>query len=176
MPKVTAATLAVTGLLLVALTGCTGGAESAGDESLAPTASEPATLEESAAPLVTEPPQPTQEEAAPLEVESPEWKPPTKNELQSTWYGQFGKTLQLAGLEFPLLADALSVGQYVCDKSRAGISPADILAIQGLPAGSEYVNTEVVNMTLMNGYALTPYQVERGETLPDYCGTLFPAA
>lgn len=53
MPKVTAATLAVTALMLITLTGCASAAGDAGDERTAPAASE------SAAPLVAETPAPS---------------------------------------------------------------------------------------------------------------------
>lgn len=57
MPKVTAATVAVTALLLIALTGCADGADSVSDESTAPSASDSVTPDETAAPLVAGAPQ-----------------------------------------------------------------------------------------------------------------------
>lgn len=168
MPKITAASIALTALAALVLTGCAGTAEPAADgaqETPQATVSETPTPE----------PEPTVE-SKPMVVEDTGWVPPTKDELQSVWYGKFGNAVQAAGFEFPYLEDSLPVGQYICDQYRAGAAPESIVAIEGLSEANAYINTQVVDYTLMNGYELTTEQTERGEQLPDYCGVLFPAS
>lgn len=161
--------VALSAVLLLALTGCTGTPETA--------PSEPGTNAQST-PVETVEAEATSEqvEGAPMTVESIEATAPTRQELQSTWYSRFGKTLESYGYEFPFINDSLPVGQYICDQSRAGVAPEDIAAVQGLREDHEYANTQVVDLTLNNGYALSEEEMAAGVTLPDYCGVLFPAA
>ncbi len=160
------ASIAAVALLALALTGCAGTTEPDADE-----AQESAPAAQNAE--STPEPMPTAE-AGPMTVAPTEATDPTKDALQSKWYGQFGKTMQSYGYEFPLIEDSLPVGQYICDQSRAGVAPESIVAVQGLPEAHAYANTQVVNFTLNNGTALTAAQIEAGESLPDYCGILFP--
>ena len=57
MPKVTAATLAVTALIVLGLTGCTGTPESSGDERTAPTVADSPAPSPTRDPLVAETPE-----------------------------------------------------------------------------------------------------------------------
>lgn len=152
---------AITAALLVALTGCASTPEQVTSDSEVSEESVAGETIEAAPLTVTQPPAP--------EIDPAE-------EMQSKWYGRFGKTLQSFGYEFPLIGDSLPVGQYICDQSRAEVAPEDIAAVQGLPEAHQDANTQVVNFTLNNDVALTDAAIAAGETLPDYCGVLFPAS
>lgn len=107
MPKVTAATLAVTGLLLIALTGCSGGAHDAGDERTSPVASE---------------------SAAPLVAETPETDPNEEGFLKSF------RDLQVTYPSIiPNATDEqlLAAGLEACERLAAGEESTDISLIEG---------------------------------------------
>lgn len=122
MPKVTAATLAVTGLLLIALAGCAGEADSAGEESAAPVVSASATPEESAAPLVAETADPDSTDADRifLEYVDAALQPDT----------------QIADAADASLIDA---GHQACEQILAGVPIEDVRVIEGeTPNASGY--------------------------------------
>ncbi|AZH78337.1 MULTISPECIES: DUF732 domain-containing protein [Microbacterium] len=110
MPKVTATTIAVTALLLVGLTGCTGTTPSAGNESTAPAASEPAP------PHVTE--SPTAE--------------PEASDAEAAFLALVGESLPVETI-IPDVTDAqlLAAGQEACDRLRAGEVPDTMSLIEG---------------------------------------------
>lgn len=112
MPKVTAATLAVTALIVLGLTGCAGTRESAGDERAAPQVSE------SAPPLVAETPDASGEgdvDAAFLEK---------FHEIRATMPGES---------VIPNAADEqlLTAGKEACERLRAGEPSDTIVLIDG---------------------------------------------
>lgn len=122
MPKVTGATVAVTGLLLIALTGCAGGVESAGDESTAPVVSESATPEETAAPLTAETIDPGTSDADQifLEYVDASLQPDT----------------QIADAADSSLIDA---GHNACEQIHSGVPIEDVRVIDGeTPNASGY--------------------------------------
>lgn len=128
MPKVTAATLAVTGLLLIALTGCSAGADDAGGERTAPTATESATAEESA-PLVSESPEATEADPTPGPIEyTPE---PTAEADTGTGEDAYIASAQeyLSGWGYRSFTDdqVLSAGLYACESSNP-----DLIVIEGI--------------------------------------------
>jgi len=167
MPKVTARTALLTALLTLTLTGCAETPETTPSEPPAPSPSatvettEPVDTPETAEPV----------EAAPFKADLKIPGEPTFDELRERWRGFVLKAIARneAGY-FEKPSDADPIGQYICNESRAGVSPENIEAIQNLPEGYEFVNTEIVDWTLMNGYAPTMPD----EALPDFCGIVFP--
>lgn len=132
MPKVTAATLAVTGLLLIALTGCSGGADSAGEESAAPVASASATPS-----------------ATPTPTETPEAAPTVSVAATPEEEAYLAVTLpDLAGWGTVLTEqEALDAGRYACEQIAAlpaGHTIIDRYEIQPLPGDTEAANSVVV--------------------------------
>jgi hypothetical protein len=110
MPKVTATTIAVTALLLVGLTGCTGTTPSAENESTAPAASE------STPPQVAE--SPTAEPEAP--------------DAEATFLALVGESLPVDTI-IPDVTDAqlLAAGLEACDRLRGGETPETMSLIEG---------------------------------------------
>lgn len=115
MPKVTAATVAVTALLLISLTGCAGAVDDAGDESTGPAASETATPTESAGPLVAEKPAETDEGDA------------------ETAYLEFLRDHPREGTVIPNATDEqrLEAGYKICALLAQGEEGQDITVIEG---------------------------------------------
>lgn len=115
MPKVTGATVAVTALILITLTGCAGAPESAGDESPEPVASPSATPEGTAAPLVAE----TPAESTQVDAE--------------TAYLEFLRAHPREGTVIPNATDAqrLEAGYKICALLAQGEEGQDITVIEG---------------------------------------------
>lgn len=136
MPKVTAATLSVTGLLLIALTGCSGGTDSAGEQRTAPTTSESETPEESAAPLTAE------------------TADPETTDADEVFLAYVRDVLvpqsQITDATDQQLIDA---GHEACAQLEAGVAYEDVRVVEGeQPLNDTYYDSSAV----MNG-AITAY-------------------
>ena len=121
MPKITAATLTVTALLIVGLTGCAGGTDD--------TTSAPETTQESTAPLVAETSEPaTTSEQAYLDLIRPAL------EINPTDLPESVTDEQL-----------LSAGQVACDQLATGATPEDVRVIENeKPGPSGYVGSILI--------------------------------
>ena len=110
MPKVTAAAIAVTALLLIGPTGCTGTTPSAGNESTAPVASE------STPPHVAE--SPTAEPEVP--------------DAEARFLALVGESLPVDTI-IPDVTDEqlVAAGMEACDRLRAGEMPDTMSLIEG---------------------------------------------
>lgn len=127
MKKVTAA-LAV--LLALTLTGCAGGADDAADERTAPSASESATPEESAAPLVAEEPA--------NEADSPDAK------FLNYVRGAVLPETQIGNATDQQLIDA---GHEACRQLEAGTALEDVRVVEGEtphPSTGAYYDTSAI--------------------------------
>lgn len=165
------ASIALTALVLVALTGCAGTVETAPSEPVEVVESAPV---ETVAPDVTEEPTPTVEPGPMTVTPPPVPDIDPVEEMQGEWWQFVGESMSNKGYGYPELVDARALGQYICDQARAGVAPEDIHAFDGLKPGDEIVNTWIVGYTLMDNYSLSESQIAAGETLPDHCGVLFP--
>lgn len=132
MPKVTAVTVAVTALILIALTGCAAGSEDAGNESPAPVVSE------SVAPSAVPTPSKTPESA----ITAPAPRTPEEEAYLSV-------TLpDLSGWGTVLTEqEALDAARYACEQIAAlpaGHTIIDRYKIQPLPGDTEAANSVIV--------------------------------
>lgn len=112
MPKVTAATVAVAGLFLIALTGCAGGTDSAGGGGAAPAVSD------TAAPLVAETPDETMVE---------------EDKAEEAFLAAFREIQTTYASVIPDATDQqlLDAGYEACERLAAGEASTDISLIEG---------------------------------------------
>lgn len=112
MPKITAASVALTALVFLALTGCTGAVESAPDE---PQDTATTSVEETVAPLVAESPKPT-----------------TVDNAESAFL-EYVRANLLPQTQIPDATDAqlIAAGQESCVRRAAGESTDGMVVVEG---------------------------------------------